>query len=130
MIQVYTSLFNIILNTGIIPNDWGVGIIKPIYKKKGSSEDPNNYRGITILSCFSKLFTSVLNERLKAYLENKNLLGNEQTGFRNGYSTLDNLFTLYGMIDILLFKKKRLHCAFLDLEKAFDKINRTLLWEK
>ena len=130
MIDIYTRLFNIVLNTGIIPDNWAVGIIKPIYKKKGSPEDPNNYRGITILSCFSKLFTSVLNERLKHFLECNNLLGNEQTGFRNGYSTLDNLFTLYGMVDILLFRKKRLHCAFLDLEKAFDKINRTFLWEK
>ena len=130
LINIFSKLFNLILNTGLIPTDWSIGIIKPIYKKKGSSNDPNNYRGITILSCFGKLFTSILNERIKTFLEINKLLGHEQTGFRNGFSTLDHLFTLYGIIDVLLAKRKRLYCAFLDLEKAFDKINRTLLWEK
>lgn len=37
---------------------------------------------------------------------------------------------LYGIIDILLFKKKQLHCAFLDYEKAFDKIDRAIHWQK
>ena len=130
MLTIYTKLFNVVLLTGIIPNDWTIGVIKPIYKNKGSSDDPNNYRGITILSCFGKLFTSILNDRIKSFLENFDLLGPEQTGFRAGFSTLDNLFALYGLIDILRFRNKRLYCAFLDLEKAFDKIDRILLWEK
>jgi hypothetical protein len=83
-----------------------------------------------LLSCFGKLFTGVLNERLKKFIEVFETVGEEQTGFRNGYSILDNLFTLYGIIDILLFKKKRLYCAFLDYEKAFDKVNRAFLWQK
>ena len=130
MLSIYAKLFNVILNTGFIPTDWSIGIIRPIYKKKGSHTDPNNYRGITILSCFSKLFTCVLNERIKSFLDDNNLLGQEQTGFRNGYSTMEHLFTLYGIIDILQSKSKKLYCAFLDLEKAFDTINRAYLWEK
>jgi sorting nexin-29 len=130
LITIYTKLFNLVLNSGVIPHDWTVGIIKPIFKNKGCATDPNNYRGITLLSCFGKLFTSVLNERLKKYIDLFETLGEEQTGFRNGYSTLDNLFTLYGIIDVLLFKKKRLYCAFLDYEKAFDKVNRAFLWQK
>ena len=54
MIGIFVSVFNIILNTGFIPEDWTLGIIKPIYKNKGSREDPNDYRGISILSYFSK----------------------------------------------------------------------------
>ena len=130
MISIYTKLFNVVLSTGIVPENWTIGVIKPLYKNKGSSDDPNNYRGITLLSCFGKLFTAILNDRIKLFLENYNLLGPEQTGFRAGFSTLDNLFTLYGIIDILHSKNKRLYCAFLDLEKAFDKIDRVLLWEK
>ena len=57
-------------------------------------------------------------------------MGVEQTGLRKGYSTLDNIFTLYGIIDILLSKRKRLYCGFLDYEKAFDKIDRAFLWHK
>ena len=130
LIRIITKLFNLILETGIIPSDWSLGVIKPIYKNKGNKEDPNNYRGITILSCFGKLFTCVLNKRLGSFIEQFHILGPEQTGFRKGYSTLDNVFTLYGIIDILLSKHKMLYCGFLDYEKAFDKIDRAFLWHK
>ena len=128
--KVLTKLFNLILVTGLIPYDWTIGIIKPIYKNKGCNLDVNNYRGITILSCFGKLFTCILNKRLNLFLETNEILGNEQAGFRKNFSTTDHLFTLYVIIDILLSKKKRLLCAFLDYEKAFDKVDRAFLWLK
>ena len=130
LIRVFVKLFNLVLLTGKMPSDWSIGIIKPIYKNKGSPDDPNNYRGITILSCFGKLFTNVINNRLNVFIESTKLLGEEQAGFRTGYSTTDHLFVLYGIVDILLSKKKRLHCAFLDYEKAFDKVDRAFLWQK
>jgi hypothetical protein len=131
MAVIYTKLFNLILKSGIVPTSWTIGTIKPIFKGKGSIEDPSNYRGITILSCFGKLFTCVLNNRLTSFIENNYLLGKEQAGFRAGFSTSDHLFTLHAIIDIVLSKKKgRLYCAFLDYEKAFDKVNRSLLWQK
>jgi hypothetical protein len=130
MINIFVKLFNLVLLTGAVPSDWTVGVIKPIYKKKGAQNDPNNYRGITILSCLGKLFTSIINDRLKKYIDTFGILGEEQAGFRNGFSTLDHIFTLYGIIDILLYKRKRLYCSFLDYEKAFDKVNRAFLWQK
>ncbi len=107
-----------------------IGYYKPIYKNKSSREDPNSYRGITLLSHFGKLFTSILIDRIKCFVESNRIIGFEQTGFRDGYSTIDNLFTLYGITDIVLFRKHRLYCAFLDYEKAFDKANRACLWQK
>ena len=130
MLTVYTLLFNLILATGVVPSCWTIGVIKPIYKCKGKIKDPNNYRGITILSCFGKLFTSALNARLNAYVEKNKLLGKEQVGFRAGCSTVDHLFTLHSIVEIILYKAKRLYCAFLDYEKAFDKIDRAFLWQK
>ena len=71
------AFFNIVLNTGIIPEKWVEGLIMPIYKNKDDPLNPENYRPITLLSCLGKLFTSVLNERLwRVGLLNK-LLENE-----------------------------------------------------
>ena len=51
MLLAYVKLFNIVLDTGHIPDNWTIGIIKPIFKNKGSKNDTDNYRGITLLSC-------------------------------------------------------------------------------
>ena len=62
--SLYVGLFNLIFNSGIIPNTRLAGNIVPFYKNKGTKTDPKNIRPITILSCFCKLFTSVMNNRL------------------------------------------------------------------
>ncbi len=130
MIDLLTKYFNLILETGLIPSDWCNGVIISIYKKKGDVRDPDNYRGITLLSCVGKLFTVLLNSRLSQYLESNRLLGEEQAGFRPGYSTLDHIFTLYCIIDLYVSKKRRLYAAFVDYRKAFDTVDRHHLWQK
>ena len=105
-------------------------MIKPIYKQKGSCDDPNNYRGITILSCFGKLFTSVINNRLVKYFDENTTIVPEQAGFRAGHSTVDHVFTLHCIIDFFLAKKKRLYCLFIDYEKAFDRVERAFFVAK
>ena len=130
MIVIITKIFNIVLDTGLIPTEWCIGMIKPLFKKKGSTMDPDNYRGITLLSCLAKLFTSCLNSRLTNFLENKKELGEEQAGFREGYSTLDHIFVLHSLIDFYLDKNKRIYCLFVDYKKAFDLVDRSSLWCK
>ena len=83
---------------------------------------------ITLLSCFGKLFTAVLNERLTSYFEENHLIWEEQAGFRHGHSTLDHIFVLHSLIDLYLSKRERVYCAFIDYKKAFDLVNRTSLW--
>ena len=130
------KLFNVILRTGIIPSDWCTSFISPIYKNKGQKNDPNNYRGISIISCLGKLFTALINERLTKFVDINELIGEEQAGFRAGYSTQDHIFTLHAIIDIYINrihrtkKKKRLYCAFIDYQKAFDLVDRSSLWTK
>ena len=130
LLSIIVKLFNVVLESGIVPMDWTIGLICPLYKKKGNPSDPNNYRGITLLSCLGKLFTAVLNERLTSYLEDNNMIGDEQAGFRNGHSTLDHIFVLHSLIDLYLSKKERVYCAFVDYKKAFDLVDRTSLWSK
>ena len=56
MLTALTKLFNLVFS-GFIPEEWSQGIIRsPIYKNKGDKSNPDNYRGITILSCFGKLY--------------------------------------------------------------------------
>ena len=128
------KLFNIILKTGIIPSAWCISFISPIYKNKGSKSDPDNYRGISLISCLGKLFTAAINDRLTNFVELNKIIGEEQAGFRAGYSTQDHIFALHTIIDIYLNKlnnrKTRLYCAFIDYQKAFDLVDRASLWSK
>jgi hypothetical protein len=130
MIDVYVKLFNIVCKSGVIPDLWSVGVICPIYKNKGDTANPDNYRGITILSCYGKLFTAVLNNRLNHYLENMSVLCEEQADFRNNYGTYDHIFNLKCLVDLYLHRNKPLYCAFVDYHKAFDSVNRIALWHK
>ena len=124
------KLFNNILDTGYMPDIWLSGNIIPIYKNKGSKDDPKNYRPITIISCLDKLFTSILNERLTKFSDEVNLICENQAGFRKGYSTIDNVFVFHTLIDMFKPLKKKLFCIFIDFEKVFDKVWTEGLWHK
>ena len=110
-----------------MPNDWLIGIIKPIYKNKGDINNPDSYRGITLLSCLGKLFTSIINKRLTAFINSKQIMSEAQAGFRKGYSTTDQIFTLKCIVELFLCQGRRLFCTFVDYSKAFDSINRAML---
>jgi hypothetical protein len=129
-IHIYEKLFNIIFDTGVLPQSWLNGIIKPIYKNKGDVKDPMNYRPITIVSCLGKLFTAILNARLNDYTEEFMILKENQSGFRQSYLTLDDIFSIFTLFQILKSKKKKLYCAFTDFEKAFDRVWRDGLFHK
>ena len=130
VIETITNLFNLVLKTGVVPSNWCVGVIIPLFKNKGSINNVDNYRGITLLSVIGKLFTSALNERLGKFLDNTGVRGEEQAGFRAGYSTLYQVFILHTLIGLYLHNKKRLYCCFIDYSKAFDLIDRVTLWRK
>lgn len=130
MMTVYTWLFNVILDSRLFPENWCLGSIIPLYKNKGSMDNPENYRGITILSCLGKLFTSVINKRLSIFTAESMAIGPEQAGFKKGHSTMDHVFVLKALIDLYLHKRKRMYCCFIDYKKAFDTVARAELWQK
>jgi hypothetical protein len=100
MSDIYVKLFNLIFDKGLIPEQWLYRDIIPIVKSKGDKSDPKIYRTITIVSCFGKLFTSVLNNRLNTLSDQYHVIFENQGGFRKGYSTNDNLFILHLLIHI------------------------------
>ena len=125
------DIFNAILNSGFFPTPWSEGIIHvvPLFKKNDPN-NVNNFRGITLVSCFSKIFTGVLNNRLNKWAENNDVLSDSQFGFRKGRSTTDAIFVLNAIIQKMLNEKGRLFCAFIDLKKAFDSVYLNGLWYK
>ena len=123
------KLFNTIFNKGIYPKAWSKAIVIPIFKK-GNPENVDNYRGISLLSILSKCYTSVLNTRLYAWLENNNMISENQAGFRKKYSTVDQVFNLYAIVQKCMSKKgSKLYVAFVDFKKAFDSVRHDKLIE-
>ena len=106
----------------------------PIHKKDDRSK-VENYRGITLLSAQSKIFTSILNNRLHEYVVQKGILKAEQCGFRKMHGTVDSIFTLKTLIDKYVKSKPQKHrnllfSCFVDFRKAFDCIPRQKLVDK
>ncbi|XP_055839011.1 uncharacterized protein LOC129906997 [Episyrphus balteatus] len=124
-----TVIFNRIMNHGMIPQEFKKALIFPIHKK-GSTMDPTNYRGISFLNASYKIFTSILQVRLRSWIESNKLLKEFQAGFRPGYSTIDNIFVLHSIVDFFLAQNKKLYVFFIDFKAAFDTIDRNALMYK
>ena len=86
-----------------------------------------NFRGVSLLSCISKLYSAFMNKRLSYYLEKKNDgTADEQNGFRPNRSCEDHIFSL----NSILRNNTSVFATFIDLKKAFDFIDRDLLLYK
>lgn len=92
MLSICINLFNLIFNTGIIPEVWSQSKVHPFYKNNGETSDPEYYRSISILNCLEKLFRTLLSDRLSTFLEEIEILSENQGGFRKKYSTTDRIF--------------------------------------
>lgn len=130
MLPTYLKLFNLVFDKAVIPESWLIGEILPIFKNKGDIKNPENYRPITLLSCLGKLFTSIINSRLNKYAEKYDIITDCQSGFRKGFSTIDNLFVINSLVELLKAQSKKLFCVFIDFKQAFDSVWRTGLWQK
>ena len=122
-------LFNVILKIEYFPSAWALGNITPVFKK-GNKNDPNNYRGISVISCLAKLFTKIINDRLNCWVEEEKILSDVQYGFRKNRSTIDCIFILKGLIDIIFARGLKLYVCFIDYQKAYDLIDRSCLFHK
>ena len=128
-IEILFRIIRYCFDDGRVPNDWTKGIINPIFKG-GEPSDPLNYRPITLLFVPCKIYTDILNRRLKQWLENNNILYDGQNGFRKGRSCLDHIYTLYTVINNRKLENKDTFVCFVDAKKAFDTVNRDCLWYK
>ena len=124
-------LFNVCLQTGKAPTQWSKCILNPIPKNSTSDKrDPLSYRGIALAPSSYKLFCGILNNRLVKWVETNGILADEQNGFRKGRSTIDHISSLTNIIETRKLKRKQTFVAFIDFRKAYDSIDRSLLWLK
>ena len=129
ILPLINRLFNRIFDTADFPTSWCYSVIVTLYKK-GDANIPDNYRGISLLNVFGKIYTSILTRRVTFYTNIYDKINESQAGFREGYSTIDNAFILYSLITKYLSKKRgKLYVAYVDLTKAFDLVNRNKLWK-
>ena len=124
-----TSLFQSCFKNGIVPSQWLNSIIQPIPKH---GEDPTNplsgYRGIALTSAIYKTYCDILNIRLTQWAEDNGKLCEEQNGFRIARNCIDHIFVLSTILENRLKKKKETFACFVDARKAFDRVDRDLLW--
>ena len=120
-------LFTAVMRRGTIPQSWQTSVITPIHKS-GDTADTANYRPIAVGVPLVRLYASVLNRRLMWFLEHHGLRSPAQAGFRPKMSIEHQLFALQHVVDSSRLHKRPLYACFVDLTKAYDCVQRPLLW--
>lgn len=126
---ILAESFNKIIDSGRYPQCLKIAKVVPIFKS-GDPSKPDNYRPISTLSVFNKIFEKLLMNRMVNFLERHNVIYNLQYGFRNGSSTTVAITELVDSIINDIDSKKHVGALFLDLKKAFDTLNHDILLAK
>ena len=122
-------IFNLSFATGIVPDLLKIAKVIPIYKK-GERNLPSNYRPISLLSIFDKILEKLMYKRLSNYLETNKILYKYQFGFRKNHSTSQAVMEVLDKIYQYCDNREVIMGIYLDLQKAFDTVNHSILIEK
>ena len=128
-INALTHIINQSLSQGVFPQELKIAKVIPIYKD-GDVTLMSNYRPISVLSVFSKIFERIMYKRLMEFVKSCNLLYKYQFGFREQHGTDLALITLIDKISKALDEGDYVLGVFLDLSKAFDTVSHEILLSK
>ena len=107
-----------------MPEEWRRSVLISIYKNKGDTQCCGNYTGIKLISHTMKVWERIIEARLRNRVE----ISKQQYGFMPGKGTTDAVFSLRMLIKKYKKGQRELHCVFVDLEKAYDRISWKELW--
>ena len=123
LVEPLSVIFKECLETGVYPSRWKRANIIPVHKN-GNRQNKKNYRPISLLPIFGKIFEKVIFDEIYQYLCNNQMLTPHQSCFRPGDSTINQLLLItqkiYAAFDEVPSKETR--AVFLDLSKAFDRV--------
>ena len=122
--RLVADLANDMVRNGVIPSDWEDSFIINIYKGKGDAQERGNYRGLKLLDHVMKGMERVIEKIIRERIS----IDDMQFGFMPGRGTTDAIFILRQLQEKHLAKNKKLYFAFVDLEKAFDRVPRKVIW--
>src|SRR3989441_7730689 len=115
---------NEVVRSGVVPVDWRRSWMVNVYKGKGNVLECSSYRGIKLVEHVLKVLERVIEARLRKTAK----IDEMQFGFSPGKGTTDAIFIVRQVQEKFLGKQKELWMAFVDLEKAFDRVPHEVLW--
>jgi hypothetical protein len=122
--QIMSYLANAIIREEHVPDSWGESYIINCYKGKGDARLRGNYRGLKLLEQAMKVIERVADSIIRQQVD----INEMQFGFIPGRGTTDAIFILRQMQEKYVGADRRLYMAFVDLEKAFDRVPRDVIW--
>ena len=120
-------IFNLSIASCTFPEQWKIAKVIPIFKNRGKSSDPGNYRPISLLHPVARIFESRLADSLKNYLTTNNILTPHQFAYMPQRSATDQLLLLTHHMATIKDKRGNYDCVFLDFRKAFDRVDHRAL---
>ena len=122
-VEFLVNFFNRLLRGKKMPDEWRRSVLVPLYKGKGDIKKCGNYRGIKLISHTMKLWERVIEARIRMEVT----IAEQQFGFMPGRNTTDAIFCLRMVLEKWTAGQKAVHCAFIDLLKAYDRVPREKL---
>ena len=128
VLREFHRVIKLVWHQGEVPQRWRDAAIKVLHKKKDRAEC-GHYRGISLVEHAGKVLLKIVATRLSAYCEARNLLPEKQCGFRPHRSTTDIMFAVRRLQEFGRKVRVPLFLCFIDLQKAYDSVDHTLLWQ-
>ena len=125
----FSFLFNLSLTQAKFPSKWKQALVTPL-PKPGDKANVTNYRPISKIPLPGKVLERIIHTHISSYLEENNLLNDQQGGFRKGHSTISTVADFADDLFHNMDDNKSTLASFIDMSKAFDVVNHAILLSK